>query len=87
MKNQKITFEYAAEAMIRQNQQSECAPSENSDQPVRSMGSQGPKLSSRAQQRLVSDLADAQAYLSLRWAHTHFVGFVMSWLMCLWWLV
>ena len=25
-------------------------------------------------------LADAQADLSLRWAHTHFVGFVMSWL-------
>ena len=24
--------------------------------------------------------ADAQADLSLRWAHTHFVGFVMSWL-------
>ena len=23
-------------------------------------------------------LADAQADLSLRWAHTHFVGFVMS---------
>ena len=23
---------------------------------------------------------DAQADLSLRWAHTHFVGFVMSWL-------
>ena len=27
-----------------------------------------------------SDWADAQAYLSLRWVHTHFVGFVMSWL-------
>ena len=25
-------------------------------------------------------LADAQADLSLRWAHSHFVGFVMSWL-------
>ena len=25
-----------------------------------------------------SDWADAQAYLSLRWTHTHFVGFVMS---------
>ena len=24
--------------------------------------------------------ADAQADLSLCWAHTHFVGFVMSWL-------
>ena len=30
--------------------------------------------------RLWSDWADAQADLSLRWAHTHFVRFVMSWL-------
>ena len=29
------------------------------------------------QRRLWSDCADAQADLSLRWAHTHFVGFVM----------
>ena len=29
-----------------------------------------------------SDWADAQADLSLRWAHSHFVGFVMSWLIC-----
>ena len=27
-----------------------------------------------------SDWADAQADLSLCWAHAHFVGFVMSWL-------
>ena len=27
-----------------------------------------------------SDWADAQADLSLHWAHSHFVGFVMSWL-------
>ena len=33
-----------------------------------------------AQRRLWSDWADAQADLSLRWVHTHFVGFVMSWL-------
>ena len=33
-----------------------------------------------AQRRLRSDWADAQADLSFRWAHTHFVGFVMSWL-------
>ena len=26
---------------------------------------------------------DAQADLSLRWAHTHIVGFLMSWLKCL----
>ena len=31
-----------------------------------------------AQQRLRSDWADAQADLSLRWAPSHFVGFVMS---------
>ena len=30
-----------------------------------------------AQRRLWSDWADAQADLSLHWAHTHFVGFVM----------
>ena len=29
-----------------------------------------------------SDWADAQADLSLRWAHTHFVGFVMTRLIC-----
>ena len=31
-----------------------------------------------AQRRLWSDWADAQADLSVRWAHNHFVGFVMS---------
>ena len=78
-----------------QNQQSKCAPSEDSDQPghlprliriiaVRSMGSYGPKLSSCGQWRLWSDWADAQADLSLRWAHTHFVGFVMSRLIWNW---
>ena len=70
-----------------QNQQCGYAPSEDSDQPghppslirvfaVRSIGSQGSKLSSCGQRRLWSDWADAQAYLSLRWAHTHFVRFV-----------
>ena len=29
-----------------------------------------------------SDWPDAQADLSLRWAHIHFVGFVMSRLIC-----
>ena len=33
-----------------------------------------------APRRLWSDRADAQADLSLRWAHTQFVDFVMSWL-------
>ena len=31
-----------------------------------------------AQRRLWSDWPDAQADLSLRWAHCHFIGFVMS---------
>ena len=35
-----------------------------------------------AERRLWSDWADAQVDPSLRWAHTHFVGFVMSWLSC-----
>ena len=63
-----------------QNQQNECAPREDSDQPVHppslirvfsvcSMGSWGPKLSSCIQQRLWSDWVDAQADLGLRLAH------------------
>ena len=32
------------------------------------------------QRRFRSDWADAQADLRFRWAHSHFVGFVMSWL-------
>ena len=71
------------------NQQNECTPSEDSDQPghppslirvfaVRSMDSWGPKISSCGQRRLWSDWVDAQADLCLRWGHTHFVGFVMS---------
>ena len=47
---------------------------------MRSMGTKGPKLSSCGQRRFLSDWVDAQVDLSLRWAHTHFVGFVMSWL-------
>ena len=72
-----------------QNQQSECAPNEDSDQPgrppslirvfvVRSVGSLGPKLSSGGQRRLWSDWADTQADLRFRWAHNHFACFVMS---------
>ena len=37
-------------------------------------------VSSSGQRRLWSDWVDVQADLSLRWAHSHFVGFVMSWL-------
>ena len=34
------------------------------------------------QRRLLLDWTDAQADLSLRWAHRHFVGFVMLLLIC-----
>ena len=72
-----------------QNQQSECAPSEDSDQPghppslIRVFAVHMKKAwvfshSLSAQRRLLSDWADAQADLSLRWAQTHFLGFVMS---------
>ena len=86
-----------------QHQQSDCAPSEDSDQPghppslIRVFGM--PSLiwvfavrmkkhwvlsyPLSAQRRLWSAWADAQADLSLRWAHSHFVGFVISWLICL----
>ena len=75
-------------AMTWQNQQSDCAPSEDSDQPGHS-----PSLIREfaimkkawvlsyplsAQRRLWSDWADAQGNLSLHWVHSHFVGFVMS---------
>ena len=70
-------------AVSRQNQQNDCTPSEDSDQPghppslirVFAMGSEGPKLSSCGQRRLWSDWADAQADLSLRWAHMPFYWF------------
>ena len=72
-----------------QNQKIECAPSEDSDQPgyplslirVFTVGMKKAWVLSyplSAQGRLWSDWADAQADLSLRWAHSHFVGFVMS---------
>ena len=44
---------------------------------LRSMGSYGLKISSCWQRRFWSDWADAQADLSLCWAHSHFIGFVM----------
>ena len=69
-----------------QNQQHEGAPREDSDQPghppslirvfaVPSMGSEGHKVSSCGQRKLWSGWANAQADLSLRWAHTHFFFF------------
>ena len=71
-----------------QNQQSDCAPSEDSDQPghppslirVFTVCMKKTWVLSypfSAQRRLWSDWADL---ICLRWAHTHFVGFVMSWL-------
>ena len=62
-----------------------CVPSEDSDQPslirvfavcMKRACVLGYPLST--QRRLWSDWADAQADLSLRWAYSHFVGFVMS---------
>ena len=75
--------------IIKQNQQSDCAPSEDSDQSghppslIRVFAVHMKKawvfsFPLGAQQRLWPDWADAQADLSLRWAHSHFVGFVMS---------
>ena len=71
-----------------QNKQNECAPSEDSDQhghppslirvfAVRMKKPWVLNYPLSAQRRLWSDWADAQADLNLRWAHTHFVGFVM----------
>ena len=65
-----------------------CAPSEDSDQPghppslirvfaVRMQKAWVPSYPLSAQRRLRSDWSDTQADLSLRWAHSHFVGFVM----------
>ena len=69
-----------------------CAPSEDSDQPghppslirvftARMKKAWGLIYPSRAQRRLWSDWADAQADLCLCWTHSHFVGFVMRWLL------
>ena len=71
-----------------QNQQSDCAPSEDTDQPghppslirvfaVRMKKTWVLSYPFSAQRRLRSDWADL---ICLRWAHTHFVGFVMLWL-------
>ena len=74
-----------------QNQQNECAPSEDSDQPwhppclirvfaVHMKKAWVLKYPLSGQRRLWSDWADAQADRSSRWAHSHFVGFIMLWL-------
>ena len=72
-----------------QNQQNGRVPSEDSDQPghppslfrvfaVRMKKPWALTYPLSAQQRLWSDWVDAQTDLSLCWANTHFVGFVMS---------
>ena len=69
-----------------QNQENDCAPSEDSDQPghpprlirgfaVRIKKAWVLSYPLRAQRRLWSDWADAQAELSLRWAHMPFCWF------------
>ena len=76
-----------------QNQQSDCAPSEDSDQPghppslIRAFAVRMKKpwflsYPLSAQRRLWSDWVDAQADLSLHWVVTLCVGFVMSRLTC-----
>ena len=78
-------------AMTWQNQQSDCAPSEDSDQPghppslirvfaVRMKEAWVLSYLLSAQRSLWSDLADAQADLILRRVHSHFDGFITSWL-------
>ena len=70
-----------------------CVPSEDSDQPrhppslirVFAVRMKKPWVLSyqlSAQRRLWSDWANAQTDLSLHWAHSHFVGFVMRQLLC-----
>ena len=78
-----------------QNQQNDCAPSEDSDQPghppsltrvfaVRMKKAWVLSYPLTAQRRLWSDWADAHADLSLRWVHSHFVGFVTRRLIIPW---
>ena len=77
-----------------QNQQNDCAPSEDSDQSghlpsmirvltVHSMGSYRPKLSSCGQRRLWSDWVNAQLIWVFAGRTCHFVGFVMRQLICI----
>ena len=74
-----------------QNKQNGCASSEDSDQPghppslirvfaVRMKKAWVLSYPLSAQRGLWSDWADAQADPSLRWVHSHFIGFVVSWL-------
>ena len=91
---QTLIFIFYIWAATWQNRQSDCAPSEDSDQPghppslirvfaVRMEKALVLNYPLSAQRRLWSDWVDAQADLSLRWAHSHFFVFVMSRLICL----
>ena len=70
-----------------------CVTSKDFDQPVLLLSTAGvivhpssdsPKAaeSTGDHRRLWSDVADAQADLSLRWSHKSFVGFVVRWFIC-----
>ena len=85
---------YVSRLMTKQTKIA-CAPSEESDQPghpsspirvfaVRMKKAWVLSYQLSAQRRLWSDSADAQADLSLRWAHSQFVGFVMRRLISFW---
>ena len=74
-----------------------CVPSEDSEQPghppspirvfaIRIKKAWVLSYPLSTQRRLWSDLADAHAHLSLRRAHSHFVGFVMRPRICAVWL-
>ena len=76
-------------AVTWQNQQNGCASSEDSDQPghspslirvfaVRMKKAWFLSYPLSAWRRLWSNWVDAQADLSLHWAYSHFVGYVMS---------
>ena len=82
----RLIWEMTFEPQHNKTNKMVCGPSEDSDQPghlpslirafaVCSMGSKGLSASSGGQQRLWSDWADAQADLSLRWAHMSFCRF------------
>ena len=58
--------------------QSDCAPSEDSDQSVYPFSLIRVLVARMKKPWVLSDLLSTQADLSLRWVHTHFVGFVMS---------
>ena len=79
-----LTLRYFNWAATWQNQQNDCTPSEDCAPSLIRVFSVcmkkawGLSYPLSAQRWLWSDWADAQADLSLRWAHSHFVGFVMS---------